>query len=237
MPIDEYFRAQQVNREKLVHLSEYQQLVPLVDSLYRQSAQLVPEIALELYGRVLLICHSSFLSATSLLLQAQPHDAAPVTRRAIEAIRLAAAVKEDKAALEQWIAFEQRQQRWQDRQAGERPKHLNIALPVRYELVQQLLNTWGMLSDAAVHFTPEFLSDLSWDTQDGPAGRRLYLNYFHEDIESIRRDLVIVTGSHAKILRILDWCWDSALVKNSDWGRTLEELYNIGNALTRGRFE
>jgi hypothetical protein len=235
IPIDGYFKAQQENRTNLVRLPEFQQLTPLVDSLYEQSIRLVPRDDFGLYGRVLLVCHSSFLSSVALIVQAQPHDAAPITRRAIEAIRLAAAVKEDRNALEQWLAYEKRQMRWQARQEGMRPQPLNLNLRVEHELVNDLLDTWGMLSDAAVHFTPEFLSDLSWNVRKGPAGREIYLNYFVQDIGTIQRDLILTTGSHAKMLRVLDWCWDGVLVKSPEWAGTLEEIYKVGSQLTGRR--
>ena len=72
----------------------------------------------------------------------QPDDAGPITRRAIEVVRLAAAMKADPAVAERWIAYEKRMERWQARDQGEMPRPLHIPIPAKTPLVKQLMDTW-----------------------------------------------------------------------------------------------
>src|SRR5262249_38848466 len=150
----------------------------LVDRLYSDAMKLVPAGVTALNIQTLLICHKSFLSAASLIGQAQPEDAGAITRRAIEAVRLAAIFKTIPEKYAEWAAEEERTKRWDDRRAGKKPKKLQFSLPKVHltieDIIEDLSAMLGVLSDADVHFTPEFLAQLSWKRDKGS----IYLGYF-----------------------------------------------------------
>ena len=81
-------------------------LVPLIDQLYTHATEYIPKDTSPRYGRFLLLCHKSFLSAAILIGQAQPDDAAPITRRAIEIARVCLASKVNKENAEKWMSYE-----------------------------------------------------------------------------------------------------------------------------------
>lgn len=169
MTFREYFEAQQANLDQLRRLPEYIQLLLPLESLYRQATELIPADAAAIFGRLLLLSHRSFLSAGALALRGLPDDAEAITRRAVEAARFALAFKHDAATIERWLAAEARMERWRRRQANEPPDRDSLRLGVKYptdEITETLGKLLGMLSDSAVHFTPEFLDRQSWKKVD-----------------------------------------------------------------------
>lgn len=140
MSLPEYFDALSQNRTNICKFQPYAELIPRVDDLYNAIIKLVPnERVASVQGRLLLVCHKSFLAAASLIVQAQPEDAGPVTRRAIEVVRLAAAFKDDESVLEQWHAWEERMERWEARQKEEKPKHFQVHIEVKHPIVKELM--------------------------------------------------------------------------------------------------
>ncbi|MFQ5881777.1 MAG: hypothetical protein ACE5I9_04810 [Candidatus Methylomirabilales bacterium] len=224
MGIEDYFNAQIENLRRSLRFEPFAVLFPIVEELYTTSVRLIPPDKSPVFGQFFLICHKSFLAAASLIGQAQPDDAAPITRRAIEVIRLAAAVKTNPANAKKWLAFEERMRRWKDRGEGKKPKPLRISLEVNHPLVTELMETWGILSDASVHFTPEYFDSLSWRRGDNT----LFLNYFTEDQRVIEREIILLTAAHAKILRVLDWCLDGAFSSHDEWQRLMAEGHERG---------
>ena len=99
----EYIKAQRSNLKSALEFELFGATCPRMDKLYRLSIEAALALpkdkspALEKSLQSLLICHKSFLAAATLIGQAQPDDAAPITRRAVEAVRLAAAMKADPA--------------------------------------------------------------------------------------------------------------------------------------------
>lgn len=89
MSIQDYIRAQRNNIESIGQLPHFAVLGDLLDRLYERAVALVPKQSPPPFGQLLLICHRAFLSALTLIGQAQPDDAAPISRRAIEEARLA----------------------------------------------------------------------------------------------------------------------------------------------------
>lgn len=159
MTVAAYLEAQQFNLVQLKRLPHYTTLVVPIDGLYRQAPDLLPASSRVIFGRLLLLSHRSFLSAASLALRALPDDAEAITRRALEAARLAIAIKHDPKNLKLWAAYETRLARWRSRQMNERPGDLRLGLnyPKDNPVLEQIGKLIGMLSDTAVHFTPEFL--------------------------------------------------------------------------------
>jgi hypothetical protein len=83
MSIEGYISTQRSNLASISQLPQFG-LVDLVDRLYDRGIDLIkPELPYR-YGKFLLLAHQSFLSAAMLIAQAQPFDARPITRRAIE---------------------------------------------------------------------------------------------------------------------------------------------------------
>ena len=128
MSFDRYLAAQQSKLEQIRRLPHFTDLVEPVHGLYEQAATLIPTTALVIFGRLFLLSDQNLMSAATLTLRALPDDAAAVTRRALEAARLALAIKHDRANLDRWIAFEERMARWKRRDEGEMPKPLHPKL-------------------------------------------------------------------------------------------------------------
>lgn len=167
------------------------------------------------FGQLLLICHKSFLLALTLIGQAQPDDAGPISRRAIEAARLALAVKRNPESAMKLAAYEQRMERWQAREKGEKPKTLSpkFDLPRDHPFLTGLEMQIGILSDSSVHFTPEYFGSQLWIRSEA----RIELRYFTSDQKTIERDLITLTGIHASILRIFDECLDGSFFLDNQW--------------------
>jgi len=223
-----YFSAQKNNLQSALQFEPFAVLFSIVHELYLTSIRLLPKDKSPVFGQFLLICHKSFLAAASLIGQAQPDDAAPITRRAIEAIRLAAAVKENPATARKWAAYEERTRRWKERGEDKRPKALHISLEEKHPLVRDLMQTWGILSDASVHFTPEYFGSLSWRKED----TNIFLDYFTGDQRIIEREIILLVGTHARILRVLDWCLDGAFSRDGEWNRLMSQAFEKAKPYT-----
>ena len=224
MGIEDYINAQRANVESIKNLPHFSVLGKLVDQLYNLAIVLIPKDTPLHYSKFLLLCHKSFLSALTLIGQAQPEDAAAISRRAIEIARVAIAVKTHPKNAETWLSFEKRMERWEARDKEEKPRHLStpLDLPLDHPILKDLEKQLGILSDSYIHFTPEFLGSLNWKYKEN----RIELGYFISDQRIIERDLIALTGIHASILRILDECLGGCLLSNTEWlalWRTLEK--------------
>ncbi len=236
MSIDRYLQAEQQNLDDIRTIPHFNALVPLLDTLYECSFGLVPSSGSLYHGRLLLVCHKSLLSAAALIARLQPENAAPVTRRSIEAALLASAIRYNSANVKEWQAFEQRTARWNARAEGDRPKPLKpkIAYPKGDEKVERLLAQLGMISDAFVHLTPESMMNLSWRTKDdGPHVATVYLSYFTTNRNLIERELIFLASVHATSLDIFDECYKGAFRANPEWNRLRNEVEKRGYALSR----
>ena len=128
-------------------------------------------------ARIFITCHQAMYSAASCLARGVPLDAAAASRRALEAARTALVIKLNDKNAERWRAYRERLSRWKARHANERPPKLRIDYAVLsgHVLAEKLACFIGILSDAAVHFTPEFLSRL--DFQERKHGTQLFSQY------------------------------------------------------------
>jgi hypothetical protein len=165
MTINGYLQEQKTNLRQSSKWAMFVEIFTLVDKLYVDAIALMPSDRPRLFAKILLICHKSFLSAAALIGQAQPDDAVPITRRAIEAAQFAAAIKTNPQKIQKWAAFENRMRRWRDRREGKKPKSVSPKLgevdPGIKPTLDKLMQMHGMLSDFA-HFTPEYLFELDW---------------------------------------------------------------------------
>ena len=144
---ENYFRAQKGHLDQALRFEPFATLFPIVHNLYARGISLVPTD--NVFGQFVLMGHKEFLAAASLIGQAQPDEAAPITRRAIEMIQVAQAVKHDPENTNKWLAFEERMARWRARRQGEKPKGIHINLSVgHHPIVEELMKIYGILSDS-----------------------------------------------------------------------------------------
>jgi hypothetical protein len=184
MGIAEYILVQRANSDAIARNSPCfrQVLVPL-DRSYEEAATLVPADAKTIFGMLFLLCHRAFLSASTLIAQAQPDDAGPITRRALETSKLALAVKRNPQNYDHWLAYEQRAARWAARRVGNKPGR---PVSPRYDcpkgpLLDEIEAHIGVLSDAFAHFTPEFYGTQPWEVTDTGSAAILFHSYFTQD--------------------------------------------------------
>lgn len=239
MSLIDYIEAQRSNLKAIEKLPHYSILVPLVDEIYSHSIKIVPKDTPPRYGRFLLLCHKSYLAAATLIGQAQPDDAAPITRRAIEIARVCLASKHNEDNYEKWLSYEKRHARWEKREAGEKPPHLpkiQLDLPKDHYILNELMSELGMLSDAYVHFTPEYYTSLNWKDDRKSEPPMVRLSYFISDQRVLEREVVLLTGIHAKIIRLIDECLDNFLSHEAEWRKLMTALYQQGKLLSK-KFE
>jgi len=219
-------RANLASNSRLPHLSV---LGGLTNKLYEHAIKLVPNNSSPLFGQLLLLCHKSFLSALILIGQAQPDDADPISRRAIEAARLALAVKSNPENAVKWAAYEKRMEGWQARATSEHPPPVSpkLELPRSHPILAELQKQLGTLSDTSVHFAPEYFGSRSWIRSEGRIQRR----YFTSDQRTIECHFMTLVGIHANVLRIFDECLDGALFSNQDWKDLWQQLEVQGRPL------
>ena len=94
LSLDAFIKGDQHNLDQIrQNLPEFRDLMPLIHNLYSRAIQLVPRQTAPLFGQTLLLCHKAFLCAAVTIGRRHPDDAAPITRRAIEAASVAVAVK------------------------------------------------------------------------------------------------------------------------------------------------
>ena len=90
----------------------------------------------------------------------------------------------------------------------------------------------GILSDAYVHFTPEYFASQNWQDERETEQPMIRLSYFISDQRTIERELILLTWIHAKILRIIDECLDMALSRKETWRNLMTTLYKEGKRLS-----
>ncbi len=229
MSIQDYIAAQRANITSISQLPHFLILGDLTDRLYERAVTLVPKSSLPPFGQLLLICHRSFLSALTLIGQAQPDDAGPISRRAIEAARLALAVRRNPDNAIKWAAYEQRMERWQARDRGEKPKPLSpkLDLPRDHPILTELDKQVGILSDSSVHFTPEYFGSQHWIRSEA----RIELRYFTSDQGTIEVNLITLIGIHANTLRLFNECLDGSFIADDQWKQAWQQLEANGKPL------
>jgi hypothetical protein len=216
--MDAYFTALRHNLEGGLRGPCVTELVDSLDAAYRTVLKPPPKGQL-IFGRFLLICHKSLLSAAALIAQTQPEDSVGVTRRAIEVARVALAIKlNDQNALK-WTSYQERHDRWIKRQQGEKPKSFRVEFAdVKGDTLIEELDRWlGVLSDACVHFTPEFYDSLDWDEtiRDGGEGE-IFLHYFHRSRREIERHFNTLAAVHGSVLKAVDRCFDGGISMDAE---------------------
>src|SRR5262245_16908868 len=191
MSLDEYVAAQHQNFEAIKGSLHYSRLIETVDRLYRTTVDLGPSHCPRVcFGKMLLMCHKSLLSAATLIARGQPEDAAPISRRAIEIGHLAVAVHLDPKNYVKWLDAERRMARHEERRRGQRPKNEPAQKwgkeILEHPSLSDLRSFLGLISDAYAHFTPEFEGNLAWSDEARPGDNlTIFLEYFDTSKRSI----------------------------------------------------
>lgn len=223
MSLAEYVIAQQHNLEAIRQSPHYSRLIDTVDRLYRTTLDLSPAHCPRVcFGKMLLMCHKSLLSAATLIARGQPDDSAPITRRAIEIGHLAIAVHLDSQNYVRWLDYERRMARIEARLKGERPKndpgHKWGREILEHPLLADLRTFLGMLSDYYAHFSPEFEGNLSWSEQvTSDDGLTLLLEYFDTTKRTIHLAFINLATIHLKLLDVFDDCFKHGLRSDGGW--------------------
>src|SRR5579863_3858759 len=210
MSIEAYIATQELNYDAIRGSLHFSRLIETVDHLYRSTIDLVPQYCPRVcFGKMLLMCHKSLLSAATLIARGQPEDAALVSRRAIEIGQLAVAVHLDSQNYIKWLDEKRKMTRWEQRRKGERPSNDPgnkwgkevLAHP----LLAELRTFLGVLSDTDAHFTPEFEGNLQWSEEIRPGeGATITLSYFDTTVRTINLAFVNLAAIHLKLLDIFD---------------------------------
>ncbi len=239
MSIDDYIGAQRANLDQVRRLPHFDILVTGAHRLYDTTIDLMPPSGL--YGPSLLLCHRALLAASTLIGQAQPDDAAPITRRAIEAVLVCLAHKFDRSSFDKWLDVQRRYERWQKRLAGEEPKGplpgVGWALPAEHPAspIRAELNRWkAMLSEADVHHSPAHLVGERWTVVEDAEGRRRHFSYFERDQALLERTLGMTTAVHAKMLEAFDMCFEGALSAHEEWRGAMDAFVVEARRLVPG---
>lgn len=215
--------AQAHNLSEVRQLPEFA-LVEQVAELYERSLEARPRDPDLRFLQLLIICNHALLSCAGLIARAVPGDAIPITRRAIEAACLAAAIKADPANYDRWLAGEERMKRWRDRDQGIRPKsHVGgVQYPATVNELRALL---GILSDAGAHLTPEFISTQHVRIERDATPARVYIGYFETSQPELERALLYLGSVHLKILDdVFVSVFDGAFHRHAAWVQLREEI-------------
>lgn len=233
MGFDAYFASQERNLVQIRYLECFTKLMDPLDALYEHSVTLIPPTSHPVLGRLFIACHKSFLSAAALIARAQPDDCGGITRRAIEAACLGAAIKHDASNLDRWRAYEERLARWQARERNDVPKPLKQRVKYPSDPIVSILRAQlGAISDESVHFTPEFLSTQDWRLEDhgGPRIQQI-LQYFERSQPTLERALVGLAAVHVHIVTLFDELFESVFQQDATWADRCETLKADGDRL------
>ena len=210
------------------------QLVETLDELYRQVYLKVDfpntghEERDDFLHMCFLLCHRALLSAATATGSGMPEDAAATTRRALEAAKVALAIKADPDNFTIWKATDARKDRWKKRRQGDKPKG---PLPLRYKnivtepLYRNLQAVIGTLSDFTVHFTPEHVGRYEWLRILKPDGSTEHSYGLKED--AVVKEFVWMAEQHRLIMNIFDRCLDGRLLKHPEVNQIAVRAMNL----------
>jgi hypothetical protein len=239
MSLDEYVATQQKNLDAIKESPHYSQLIQTVDHLYRTTMDLGPMHCPRVcFGKMLLMCHKSLLSAATLIARGQPEDSAPITRRAIEIGHLAIAVHLDPENYVRWLDVERRMARHEARRKGKRPKnepaHKWGKEVTEHPLLSDLRTFLGMVSDSDAHFTPEFEGNLAWSEQLSPEmDLSIQLSYFDTTMRTIHCAFLNLAAIHLRLLDVFNACFKDGLEQDDGWRLVKNTAFAIARELAQ----
>src|SRR5579871_6425467 len=104
--MDQFIQGQRANLDQVRPSPLFRDLIRVLDDTYHAAVACLPREGVPtIFGRILLICHKSMLSAATLVAQGQPEDSTGITRRALEAAKVALAIKINDSNALQWTAY------------------------------------------------------------------------------------------------------------------------------------
>lgn len=215
------------------------QIIQTLDELYREAHAKAPfpKAGLEkndFFHMCFLICHRALLSAATSTGSGLPEDGAAITRRALEAAKVCLEVKADPDNFDVWKAIEVRKGRWEVRGTGVRPKggvNPHYKGTPAEPLYEDLKTVIGVLSDFAVHFTPELVAGYEWEqirNMDGTVDMAFGVN---ED--AVAKELLMIAGQHRLIIRVFDHCLDGKLLGSPEVKQVSQRAMDIYKDLLR----
>jgi hypothetical protein len=225
------YLAAQFNRTSLFLRNEnFSQVISSISSAYN-FAVLEFTAGSQITARLLLVCCQAFYSSVSCIARGTPSDSAGPSRRALEAARTALAVAKDPENLQKWTAFQARLARWEIRQDGGKPPSLKIQYSVleANKLGQKMATLIGILSDASVHFTPEFISQLNY--KHDQSGKSIYLEFLEERVDEQARAIKLLSAIHFTILRAFDQCCGGALARSRGCREAMQDIEVMASEL------
>jgi hypothetical protein len=207
------------------------QLIENLDELYRviHASGRFPDTRVEredFFRKCFVICHRAMLAAATTTASGLPEDGPAITRRALEAAKVCLAVKAHPDNFDEWKAFEQRWARWSARSTGQKPKGPPISPNYKgvsgnsyYQEIQGLI---GVLSDAAVHFTPEHFGGYIWTQTANPDGTVEISVSVGEDAVPYR--LFQLVDQYMGVVRYFDHCLDGKLFSDVEITRSARKV-------------
>lgn len=224
-----FLQAQEQRQRLRLNQEPFAPLILAVELAYEAGRLGLPKSSDLRIPQLFLLCHRSFLLAAAMIIQGHPADSGSVTRRAIEMARLAFALAYDSENVRRWGREEERLERWIARQEDRRPPRLQIEwkLPRPHSLLDTLGRWEGMLSDACVHFTPEFLFQYPFSFRRNEA----LLSYFVENEEELRRMMRFCAATHLQILQLFDEAFAGQLKRQEAWCEAMKNLIAVGRRL------
>jgi hypothetical protein len=193
-------------------------LIETVDELYRVAHAKAPFAKTgterdDLFQMCFFICRRALLSSATSTGSGLPEDGAAITRRALEAAKVALAITVDAGNLEEWRALTKRTGRWEDRGKGIRPKGGPINPQYKglaaEPLHEDLMTFTAALSDFTVHFTPEHVLGYERERSTNKDGTTNLA--FGVDEDAVPHGLLMLVDQHRLILRVFDRCLDGKL--------------------------
>ena len=219
LSLDDFITNDQYNLQQIQKtLPHFRDLMPAVHALYSRSLVLVPTDIEPIFGQSLLLVHKAFLCAAATIGRRHPDDAAPITRRAIEAVSLAVAAKAERGTLARRQDYERRRARWMARRTGAKPPRLDsrVKYPASLDRIRKYL---GMLSDAYVHFTPEFAGGHEWRKDRRGDDVFAELPYMTLDVNLIATELLMLGVLHLQMIDLFNReCFGRAFDSDEEWG-------------------
>jgi hypothetical protein len=220
MSLEDFMSAPHKNVETLCQAPHFASLIPLVNRMYDCAGALASKRHSPTLVKLMMVCHREFLVAASQIQRGLPFDSHANTRRAVEAAKVALALKRNRNNGEEWLKTEIRQRRWDARQQGQKPERLP---PVQFReldkepLIVSLQQYFGIASDTYLHFTPEFFGRQSFSlTPIDDTNVFLGLNYFASE-RDILLHAVMLCGLHLRILLVFDAVFDNVIIEDAGW--------------------
>lgn len=233
---ESYLDAQAHNLSEIRQLQEFR-LVEHVMRLYDRSFALRERDPDVRFLQLFVVCHAALLSTAASIGRALPGDTIAITRRAIEAASLAAAITSDPANYDRWLDAERRLRRWEERNEGRQPRGPRPGSGIVYpDITAKLRSRLGTLSDVGVHLTPEFISTQRHRLEpiEGTQGGLLHINYFETDQRELERSLLYLVAVHLEILEVFVVVFDGVFRRDSEWVRRREDIAEFGRVLALG---